>query len=127
MAEQPPVGDIADEAREVLDRLVLATQLRYPIVGDLARSARFRWFDQPLVDAERRAVLAGVGAELAYLADHPDAADYRTRLDSLAAIPELIVGFLAERIEHGLPEREPMLEILARRHYRGHECATCVV
>ena len=121
MAEQPPVGDIADEAREVLDRLVLATQLRYPIVGDLARSARFRWFDQPVVDAERRAVLAGVGAELAYLADHPDAGDYRTRLDALAAIPELIVGFLAERIEHGLPEREPMLEILARRHYRGHE------
>jgi len=121
MGEQPPVGDVADQAREVLDRLVLATQLRYPMVGDLARSVRFRWFDQPVVDAERRAVLAGVGAELAYLTDHPDAADYRTRLDALAAIPELIVGFLAERIEHGLPEREPMLEILARRHYRGHE------
>jgi acetyl/propionyl-CoA carboxylase alpha subunit/acetyl-CoA carboxylase carboxyltransferase component len=121
MAEQPPAGDVADQAREVLDRLVLATQLRYPLVGDLARSARFRWFDQPVVDAERSAVLADVSAELTYLADHPDAADYRTRLDALAAIPERIVQFLAARIEHELPEREPMLEVLVRRHYREHE------
>jgi acetyl/propionyl-CoA carboxylase alpha subunit/acetyl-CoA carboxylase carboxyltransferase component len=121
MAEKPPLGDVADQAREVLDRLVRATQLRHPMVGELARSARFRWFDQPVVDAERRAVLAGVGAELSYLSDHPDAADHGTRLDALAAIPEQIVRFLAERIEHELPEREPMLEVLVRRHYREHE------
>jgi acetyl/propionyl-CoA carboxylase alpha subunit/acetyl-CoA carboxylase carboxyltransferase component len=121
MAEPPPVGDAADQAREVLDRLILATQARYPMVGDLARSARFRWFDQPVVDADRRAVLAGVSAELVYLSDHPDAGDYRTRLDALAAIPEQIVQFLAERIEHELPQREPMLEVLVRRHYREHE------
>ena len=29
--------------------------------------------------------------------------------------------FLAERLEQGVPEREPMLEVLARRHYREHE------
>jgi acetyl/propionyl-CoA carboxylase alpha subunit/acetyl-CoA carboxylase carboxyltransferase component len=121
LVEPPPVGDVAGQVREVLDRLVLATQLRYPTVGDLARSARFRWFDQPVVDAERSAVLAGVGSELTYLADHPDAADYAARLDALAAIPEQIVRFLAKRIEHGLPEREPMLEVLVRRHYREYE------
>jgi acetyl/propionyl-CoA carboxylase alpha subunit/acetyl-CoA carboxylase carboxyltransferase component len=121
MSEPPPVGDLADQAREVLDRLVLATQARYPMVGDLARSARFRWFDQPVVDADRQAVLAGVGAELVYLSEHPDAADFRNRLDALAAIPEQIVQFLADRIEHRLPEREPMLEVLVRRHYREHE------
>ena len=121
MREQPPVGNLADQAREVLDRLVLATQLRYPTVGDLARSVRFRWFDQPVVDAERSAVLAGVGAELTYLADHPDAVDYDARLEELTAIPEQIVRFLAERIEDGLPEQEPMLEVLVRRHYREYE------
>ena len=121
MAEPPPVGEVADLAREVLDRLVLATQLRYPMVGDLARSARFRWFDQPVVDAERQAVLAGVGDELIYLSDNPDAPDYGPRLDALAAIPEQIVGFLAMRIEHALPQREPMLEVLVRRHYREYE------
>jgi acetyl/propionyl-CoA carboxylase alpha subunit/acetyl-CoA carboxylase carboxyltransferase component len=121
MVEQPPVGEVADRAHEVLDRLVMATQLRYPMVGDLARSARFRWFDQPVVDAERQAVLAGVGAELDYLSDHPNASDYGTRLDALAAIPEQIVRFLAKRIEHELPDQEPMLEVLVRRHYREHE------
>ncbi|MGV8973596.1 MAG: biotin carboxylase N-terminal domain-containing protein [Rhodoglobus sp.] len=121
MSEQPPVGHLGDQAREVLDRLVLATQLRYPMVGDLARSIRFRWFTKPLVDAERSAVLAGVDAKVNYLADHPDAADYSTRVEELAAIPERIVRFLAQRIEHGLPEREPMLEVLVRRHYRQYE------
>jgi len=121
MAEPPPVGEVADRAHEVLDRLVLATQLRYPMVGDLARSARFRWFDQPVVDAERKTVLAGVSDELIYLTDNPDAPDYGPRLDDLAAIPEQIVGFLSRRIEHTLPEREPMLEVLIRRHYREYK------
>jgi len=121
MAGPPPAGEVADQAHEVLDRLVQATQLRHPMVGDLARSARFRWFDQPVVDAERRAVLAGVSDELVYLSDNPDSPDYGPRLDDLAAIPEQIVGFLAGRIEHELPEREPMLEVLIRRHYREFE------
>ena len=121
MAEPPPVGEIAGQVHEVLDRLVLATQLRYPMVGDLARSARFRWFDQPVVDAEREAVLAGVSDELIYLSENPDAPDYGPRLDGLAAIPEQLVEFLARRIEHELPEREPMLEVLIRRHYRDFE------
>ena len=121
MAGPPPEGEVADQAREVLDRLVLATQLRYPMVGDLARSARFAWFDQPVVDAERQAVLAGVTDELIYLTENPNAADYGPRLDDLAAIPEQIVEFLSRRIEHGLPQREPMLEVLIRRHYREFE------
>ena len=39
--DEPVPADptLAAAAREVLDRLVLATQLRFPIVGDLARSA----------------------------------------------------------------------------------------
>ena len=121
MAEQPPQAAEAARANNVLDRLVIATQLRYPLVGDLARSARFRWFDRPIVELERSAVLAVVRDELTYLADHPDAADHSIRLEALAAIPEQIVRFLAERLEEGIPAREPMLEVLVRRHYREHE------
>ena len=121
MGDPPPQDALGELAHEVLDRLVVATQLRYPVVGDLARSARFRWFDQPIVQAARAAVLAGVGDEVAYLAAFPDADDSARRLDALAAMPEPIVRFLAERLEHGIPEREPMLEVLARRHYLGYE------
>ena len=66
-------------------------------------------------------MLAGVSDEIAALAAEPEAPDYAARIDALAAIPEQIVRFLAERLEHGVPEREPMLEVLVKRHYRDHE------
>ena len=122
LAEPCPPQPVDEEAHEVLDRLVVATQLRFPVVGELARSVRFRWFDQPLVDAARADELSGVRDEVAALAAGPDEVrDYGARIDALAAIPEQIVRFLAERLEHGIPEREPMLEVLARRHYLEHE------
>jgi len=46
-------------------------------------------------------------------------------LNELVAIPEQIVGFLAERLEDGLPAREPMLEVLARGNYRDTSCMIC--
>ena len=121
LSDEPPEHDLGQQAHDVLDRLVVATQLRFPIVGELARSARFRWFDQPVTEAVRADALAGVPAELDYLISHPDAPDYAERLEAVAAIPEQVVRFLAERLGQGIPEREPMLEVLARRHYREHQ------
>ena len=121
IAEPPPAEDLAGPARDLLERLVRSTQLRFPVVGDLARSTRFRWFDQPLVDEERSSVLAGVRDEVAALAADPDTPDRTERLEALAAIPEQIVRFLAERLENGVPEQEPMLEVLVRRHYREYD------
>ncbi len=121
ISEPRPEEPLDLAARDLLDRLALATQLRFPVVGDLARSVRFRWFDQPLVDQERAGVLAGVRDEVAALASDPQAADRAERIDALAAIPERIVSFLAERLEDGVPRHEPMLEVLVKRHYREHE------
>lgn len=121
IAEPPPRPELAGSVRDLLERLVRSTQLRFPAVGDLARSTRFRWFDQPLVDAERSSVLSGVRDEVAALAADPDAPDRTARLEALAAIPEQIVRYLAERLEGGVPEQEPMLEVLVRRHYREHD------
>ncbi len=108
-------------AREVLDRLALATQIRFPEIGDLARSVRFRWFDEPVAEQERAAMLAGVREAVEALAANPDAADRAERMEALAAIPERIVGFLASRLEDGIPRNEPLLEILIRRHYREYD------
>jgi acetyl/propionyl-CoA carboxylase alpha subunit/acetyl-CoA carboxylase carboxyltransferase component len=118
--EPAPDDDRAGRIRDLLERLVLATQLRFAAIGDLARSVRFRWFDQPVVDSARAEVLAGVPDEVAYLAEHPDAADRAERMDALVAIPERIVGFLCERLQGGVPPREPLLEVLIRRHYREY-------
>jgi acetyl/propionyl-CoA carboxylase alpha subunit/acetyl-CoA carboxylase carboxyltransferase component len=119
--EPPPAGDRAAQVRELLERLKRATQLRFPVIGDLARSVRFRWFDQPLVDADRASVLAGVRDEVAALAAAPEATDRAERIDALAAIPEQIVQFLAERLEHGVSADEPMLEVMVKRHYRDFD------
>ncbi len=121
IAEPAPAGDLAGPARQLLERLGRATQLRFPVIGDLARSVRFRWFDQPQVDAERTDVLAGVRDELDALAANGGLSDRATRIESLALIPEQIVQFLAGRMAEGLTEREPMLEVLARRHYREYD------
>ena len=114
-----PPADAA--ARDLLDRLVAATQLRFPALGDLARSVRFRWFDQPLVDADRASVLGSVGSELERIDALPPGEERTRRVDALAAIPERIVHVLATRLRGGVREHEPMLEVLIKRHYRGHE------
>ncbi|MEV8376168.1 carboxyl transferase domain-containing protein [Kribbella sp. NPDC056861] len=121
LVEPLPEAPLDAEANALLDHLVLATQLRFPVIGDLARSVRFRWFDQPLVDAARAEVLSVVGDELATLALDPNAADYAARIEALATIPEQIVRFLAERLANGVNGNEPMLEVLVRRHYLEHE------
>lgn len=120
LGDPPPATEETAEVRALLDRIVRATQLRFSVVGDLARSVRFGWFDQPLVDDERRTVLDGVPAEVAALTD-PDAPDRAARIDALAAVPEPLVGFLRDRMVDELPEREPLLEVLIRRHYRDYQ------
>ncbi len=121
LTEPVPQPPLDAQARDVLGRLVRATQLRFPVVGDLARSVRFAWFDQPLVDAERRSVLGGVRDELVTIAGMPSGPDRDARIDTLAAIPEQIVRFLAERLDGPeLPADEPMLAVLVKRHYREH-------
>ncbi len=120
LGNPPPAADDAVAARALLDRLVRATQLRFAVVGDLARSIRFAWFDQPLVDDERRTVLEGVAAEVTALADLA-APERDARIDALTEIPEPLVGFLRDRLVDGLPEREPLLEVLIRRHYLEYD------
>ncbi|MEJ2869580.1 carboxyl transferase domain-containing protein [Actinomycetospora sp. OC33-EN08] len=113
--------DRAPGVRELLDRLVRAMQRRFPAVGDLARSVRYRWFDEPAVLGERSAALESVAGELSYLDAHPDAPDRAERIEALAATPERVVGLLADRLLAGVPVREPLLDVLTRRHYRGYE------
>jgi acetyl/propionyl-CoA carboxylase alpha subunit/acetyl-CoA carboxylase carboxyltransferase component len=111
-------GPAEDEIGEVLDRLIVATQLRYPTVGDLARSIRFRLFDQPLILTARERVYAGVRQHLGYLDEHPDAADYSERIESVAASPEPLIRILAQRIGNSSAGLEPMIEVLTRRYYK---------
>lgn len=118
LAEPPPPPGLATEARLVLEHLVRATQLRHPAIGDMARSIRFRWFDQQMVAAVRAEALDGLAEEVASLAQTEDAPDRASRIEAIVAIPVQIAGVLSDRLERGVPRWEPLLEVLVRRHYR---------
>jgi acetyl/propionyl-CoA carboxylase alpha subunit/acetyl-CoA carboxylase carboxyltransferase component len=99
--------------REVLDRLIVATQVRYPVIGDIARNLRFRLFDEPQIRKAREQTYDSVREGLQYLADNPDAPDYAARIDALVATPEPLIDLLAQRISHP----GPLLEVVTRQYY----------
>jgi acetyl/propionyl-CoA carboxylase alpha subunit/acetyl-CoA carboxylase carboxyltransferase component len=108
---------LRDEFHETLDRLIVAAQLRYPVVGELARSVRFRIFDRPVIEDARARVLTAAREQLLYLAAHPDAPDHADRIDALVASPEPLIRLLGERIG-GRAGHGPLLELLTRRYYK---------
>ncbi|MFC7659682.1 biotin/lipoyl-containing protein [Pseudonocardia benzenivorans] len=60
-------ADARDRYRQMLDNLVTATQLRFPVVGDVARQVRYRCFDAPRITEARRAVQEEVARRLVTL------------------------------------------------------------
>jgi acetyl/propionyl-CoA carboxylase alpha subunit/acetyl-CoA carboxylase carboxyltransferase component len=116
--EQAPTATARDEMKEVLDRLIVATQLRYPTIGDLARSIRFRFFDNPVILAARELVYGGIREQLQYLDEHQGAPDYAQRIHTMTACPEPLIRLLVQRIGINSSGLEPMLEVLTRRYYK---------
>ena len=108
---------LRDEFHETLDRLIVAAQVRYPVVGELARSVRFQVFDRPMIEDARARVLAAAREQLRYLAAHPDAPDHADRIEALVASPEPLIRLLGERIG-GQAGHAPLLELLTRRYYK---------
>ena len=105
--------------RDLLDRLIWATQRKFPAVTDAAREARYRYFDQPLFEATRDRIYSEAEAELRHLAADPHAADRDTVVASLVSCPQpmkrRLTGLFLDADEE---LRRVMLEILALRYYR---------
>ncbi|MGH3616267.1 MAG: carboxyl transferase domain-containing protein, partial [Pseudonocardia sp.] len=98
--------------QRTLDDLVTATQLRYPVVGGLARRVRFRCFDAPLIAAARARGQQQVRAELERMTDDPADPSWRTSIDAIVAAAEPILGVFDSR------HHAAMLEVMTRRCYR---------
>jgi acetyl-CoA carboxylase carboxyltransferase component/biotin carboxyl carrier protein len=103
---------VRDEYLRTLEDLVTATQVRHPVVGDLARRVRFRSFDEPLMDAARARGQEQVRAELDLLADSPDPATRAALIDDIVAAGEPILSVFGAR------HHAAMLEVMTRRYYR---------
>jgi acetyl/propionyl-CoA carboxylase alpha subunit/acetyl-CoA carboxylase carboxyltransferase component len=108
-----------EEMHTLLDRLLQATQGRYPAVNELARKVGFRYFDKPLFEQARNKVYKEMRAHLTYLARHPTAADRDERMSILVACPQPLQNLLTSRFPESDDEmRQLMLEVLIRRYYR---------
>ncbi|MGI9539702.1 MAG: carboxyl transferase domain-containing protein, partial [Miltoncostaeaceae bacterium] len=112
----PP--ELEDALRETLNRLVAATEVRHPAVGELARSVRFACFDQPAAARARDDAFRAVNERLDELAAQPDAGDHAERMASVVESPYPLIGLLGGRIADGVGDHEPMLEVMARRYYK---------
>ena len=118
----PPEGQARTEVGEVLDRLVVATQLRYPSVGDLARAVRYRYFEEPVVRQARQEVLDRASQLLDQLDEagaRGDTAESIRRMEALVASPEPLVRLMAQRLGRSTAVPDPVLEVLTRRYYRS--------
>ncbi|OBA67501.1 fused acetyl/propionyl-CoA carboxylase subuit alpha/methylmalonyl-CoA decarboxylase subunit alpha [Nocardia sp. 852002-20019_SCH5090214] len=107
---QEPVG-------LALERLVAATQVRFPVIADITRGVVYAWYGQPLLRRNRARVYTTVRKHLSHLDAHPDAADRADRIAEMVRSTEPLVRLLAQRLVRGNPDNTVMLEVLTRRYY----------
>ncbi|UGQ12590.1 ATP-grasp domain-containing protein [Yinghuangia sp. ASG 101] len=136
LGEPPPDETLRDAAGLALEQLVAATQVRFPMVADLARGVVFAWFVQPLLRRERAQVYAEVRKHLRHLDAQPDAPDRAERITEMVRSTEPLVRLLGRRLvrdDVDTVDNTVMLEVLTRRYYgskgltavRTHEAAGC--
>jgi acetyl-CoA carboxylase carboxyltransferase component/biotin carboxyl carrier protein len=113
-----PLVDSGTAAR--YDRLTAATQGQIEQIADLARDARFRFIDEPVVEAGQAQLQEQMEAHLDALAEDPDRLDRAERITALVECPmpmrELILRRRMSGASGGLATA--LLEIRARRWYR---------
>ncbi|MDQ7911168.1 carboxyl transferase domain-containing protein [Phytohabitans sp. ZYX-F-186] len=133
LREPPPDDTLREPAGLALERLVAATQVRFPAVADLARGVVFAWFAQPLLRRNRARVYAEVRRHLRHLDAHPDTPDRAERVAEMVRSTEPLVRLLGQRLVRDHLDNTVMLEVLTRRYYgnkaltsvRTHEVAGC--
>ncbi|WP_150239484.1 ATP-binding protein [Nocardiopsis quinghaiensis] len=125
LREPPPDEALREPVGLALERLVAATQVRFPVVADLARGVVFAWFGQPLLRRNRARVYAGVRKHLRHLDAHPDAPDRAERVAEMVRSTEPLVRLLGQRLVRDDLDNAVMLEVLTRRYY-GNKGLTSV-
>ncbi len=109
--------DIAQRLRTTLDDFVIATELRFPSLGNKARNIRYQNFEQPGVAARKAEVLEEMRGHVAALRS---AGADSAHLDAVINCPEAVIELLADSDGSG-DNGDPLLEIFFRRFYRGKD------
>ncbi|GAA0566067.1 biotin carboxylase N-terminal domain-containing protein [Paractinoplanes ferrugineus] len=117
LGEPPPDDTLREPIGLALERLVAATQVRFPVLADLARGVVFAWFGQPLLRRNRALVYAGVRQHLRLLDAQPDSPDRADRVAEMVRSTEPLVRLLGQRLKRANLDNSVMLEVLTRRYY----------
>ncbi|MCP2296731.1 Acetyl/propionyl-CoA carboxylase, alpha subunit [Nocardia amikacinitolerans] len=117
LREPVPDRALREPVGLTLERLVAATQVRFPVIADLTRGVVYAWFGQPLLRRNRARVYADVRKHLNHLDAHPDAPDRGERLAEMVRSTEPLVRLLGQRLARGSADNSVMLEVLTRRYY----------
>ena len=116
------VGNVGNEFRAVLDRLIAATEHRDQVVADLAREVRYRYYDEPVIEAAREEPYAAMEEHLRALAEDPERPDRDARVQVLVDCPQPLAPLLTGRIATAEPRLQRLLvETMSRRYYRVRE------
>ncbi|MFD3746295.1 carboxyl transferase domain-containing protein [Nocardia sp. NPDC058633] len=117
LTEPMPDQVLREPVGLALERLVAATQVRFPVIADLARGLVYGWYGQPLLRRNRARVYTNVRKHLSYLDANPHADDRGARIAEMVRSTEPLVRLLGQRLERDKPDHTPMLEVLTRRYY----------
>ena len=121
-------SELSHELLDTLDQVILATQLRHPVVGELARRVRFRLFDEPLIEAGRNETLRLMREQLSVLAAARDPEIRAASMEVLVSCPLQLIRLMAGLGESQDSERRELIEVQTRRYYqvRGLSDVRCV-
>jgi acetyl/propionyl-CoA carboxylase alpha subunit/acetyl-CoA carboxylase carboxyltransferase component len=114
-----PGAEGSAEFRDVLDRLVLALEGGDPIVADLAREVRFRYFDEPVIAASRERVYFEMAGHIAALTGDPERSDRAELIAAIVDCPRPLAPRLTSAMAGASAQaRRLLVEAMARRYYR---------
>ena len=113
------VGHVGAEFREVLDRLAISLEGRDPVVADLAREVRFRYYDEPVIAEARERVYARMERHVAALVSRPERPDAERLIREIVDCPRPLASRLTVAMGSASPAaRRLLVDAMARRYYR---------
>ncbi|MEC3918978.1 ATP-binding protein [Nocardia sp. CDC160] len=124
LTEPVPDRVLREPVGLALERLVAATQVRIPVIADLARGVVYAWFGHPLLRRNRARVYTNVRKHLSFLDAQPDTPDRAERIADMVRSTEPLVRLLGQRLVRGSRDNAVMLEVLTRRYYGNKDLAS---
>ncbi len=116
------VRNVDEGFRGILDRLILATEQRFPELAGQAREVRYQYFERPLFEQVAAESYAEVARTLDLLEADPDGVERERYMSSLVQCPQPLKNLLTRQfVTAGESRRRLMLECMTRRYYRTRD------